>query len=320
MQRTKIGVIGLGNMGRHHVRHFSNIESARLEWVCDANSERAQHYATAHDCKAYTSLDEALAHPVDAVTIAAPTSLHFTLGTKVLSRGIHLLLEKPLCETLEEGHALLALAAQKNLVLSVGHIERFNPVIVALKALIDEGKLGRIVSLSSQRMSTFPPQIKDANVVLDLAVHDLDIFSYLTGQRPIRITGKSCKSLIQDRADSSDIFVEYPDAAGHVQVNWICPIKVRTLRVLGTLGLAQVDYMTSTLHFTPSVYTHQKDHAGCETAIFSPTDTQVISTATHDALHLELREFIAAVQGRPSSIVSGKAGLEALEDALCALA
>ena len=194
-------------MGKHHVRNFHNIDVADLVAVCDVQSNIASEFADKYKCNAYTSISEMLEkESLDAVSITAPTAYHFKIAHEVLSAGVSTLVEKPICDNVEDARILIDLAKSKNLTLMVGHIERFNPAVQKLKDIIHSGELGKVTSLISKRVGAFPAQIKDANVIIDLAVHDIDIFSYLLDSQPTNIYGNAGRALIDGREDYAEIF------------------------------------------------------------------------------------------------------------------
>ena len=210
LKPLKVGVIGLGNMGKHHVRNYQEIDTCVLTAVCDLQQSIVDHFSTKYNCQGYTCVEDMLKHAdLEAVSITAPTRFHFDLAKQVIHAGVHVLVEKPICDNIEHADELVALAKEKKITLMVGHIERFNPAVLKLKSLIDEGALGKVTSLISKRVGAFPAQIKDANVIIDLAVHDIDIFSYLLNKQPNRIEGNAGRALIDGREDYAEIFLTF---------------------------------------------------------------------------------------------------------------
>lgn len=316
----QVAVIGLGNMGRHHVRHYAANAHAQLTAVFDVNKERAEQFATEYHCNAYTDLDTLLSsETLDAVTIAAPTSLHFEIAKKVLNKGIHVLIEKPIADTVEKAQALIDLAKQKGVCLMVGHIERLNPAVQKLKTMISAGQLGEIVSLISRRVGTFPPQIQDANVVIDLAVHDIDIFAFLLDKQPDHVYGHRVRALIKSREDHANLFLTYPKTSGLIQVNWVSPVRIRSLSVNGTKGYADLNFLTGSLDFYPSRYTYESDSTGKEAVKFENTEKESMAVEKYDQLAKEIDLFLTAVRTKTPPPVTGEMGRDALAVALKAL-
>lgn len=312
----RIAVVGLGNMGKHHVRHWAEIPDAHLVAVCDVSLDRANAFASQYSCTAYTDLEILLdSEELDGVSLTVPTFLHHEYGKRLLARGISVLIEKPIAQTLDEADDLIRLASLHNCTLMVGHIERFNPAVSALKAYVDEENLGAIVSLISRRANMFPSQMKDANVAIDLAVHDLDIVTYFLNQAPIQIQSHFGKALITSRPDHLDIFLTYPTASAFVQVNWITPNPIRQLCVTGTKGYAQLDYSAKTVSICTSIL----ERLDADTVKFLPSTPFELPVPKTDALREELLHFLSCLTKKTYPITSGETGRLALELALKAL-
>jgi UDP-N-acetylglucosamine 3-dehydrogenase len=317
MEKCNVAVIGLGNMGKHHVRNYSVIPTANLVAVCDVQQTVVDEFKEKYKCNGYTSLDEMLdKESIDAISITAPTKLHYELGKKVLSRGIHLLLEKPICDNESDADELIALAEKNNVVLTVGHIERFNPAVLKLKELIDDGALGKVTSIIAKRVGVFPAQIKDANVIIDLAVHDIDIMSYLLDKDPDQIYGNAGRALIDGREDYAEIFLTYGDQNGFIQVNWITPIRIRNLAVTGTKGYAELNYMTQELTLYESNYEKDFDSFGDYIIKFGTPVKKDISLTKGEPLNLELTHFLECVIKKKPPLITGTRGKKALSIAL----
>ena len=316
----RIGVIGLGNMGRHHVRHWSTIPTAQLVAVCDSQDSRAKDFADEYGCKSYSSLEAMLKNEtLDAVSLTVPTFLHFDYALTCLERGLSVLIEKPIAETVEQAQILIDKAKEKGVCLMIGHIERFNPAVMALKNFIDEGKLGRIVSLISRRENTFPSQMKDANVAVDLAVHDIDIVNYLMDDYPVDLCSFSGHALIDSRKDHLELYLRYRQASAFSQVNWITPVPIRKLTVTGTKGYVELDYSEKTVLFYPCEHERFTDANGVDSIRILKTEPYFLSVQPHDALNAELTHFSDCVLNGYPPKVSGEAGLNALSLALNAL-
>jgi UDP-N-acetylglucosamine 3-dehydrogenase len=297
----KTVVIGLGNMGRHHVKHLSTMKDASLVAVCDVNQERVNQFANEYNCQGFTSVDIMLAEAKpQAVCIIAPTSLHFEIAKKVLEANAHVFIEKPISSTLAEADALIALAASRNKILTVGHIERFNPTVMALNTLLESGAIGKPVAITAHRASPMPTQIQDANVMLDLAVHDIDLVNWLMKSTPVKGSAQLEKAQLTDREDSASLFLNYPSGSAVVQVNWITPFKIRHVQVTATQGYAMAD----TLNHTLTVW-----KAGGSTH-------QNILIQQHDALKAELNEFLASILENRQPLVTGSDAKNALAIAL----
>ena len=315
MERVAVAVIGGGNMGRHHVRNYAKLEGARLVAVVDADRARAAGLAADHGATAYASIDQLLAQApeVEAVSVATPTASHRTLAGQLLEAGKHVLVEKPIASTAAEGDELTELAAQRGLVLAIGHVERYNPAVRELKRRIDAGDMGTVLSLVARRVGVMPPQVKDADVIVDLAVHDIDIFRYLLGaDRPAEVYANAGRAIATDRFDFADIFLRFDGVACLLQVNWVTPVKIRSLAVTGTQAYAEIEYITQELAFHPArPLTGVQDFAELEA--YSERQPERPQLERREPLAAELHEFLQAVRGQPADIVTGHEGTRSIE-------
>jgi UDP-N-acetylglucosamine 3-dehydrogenase len=182
----RAAVIGVGSMGRNHARVYASIEGIDLVAVSDENQESAEQTGYMYRCNAYTDYREMLAREdLDLVSVAVPTRHHYTVAAEVIDHGVALLIEKPIAATVAEGRELIDRAHRGGVLLTVGHIERFNPAIIALKDCLDSCEIGRVFQVAVRRVGPYPARIIDVGVVVDLATHDMDILNYLIGE-PIR--------------------------------------------------------------------------------------------------------------------------------------
>jgi UDP-N-acetylglucosamine 3-dehydrogenase len=310
-----VAVVGVGNMGRHHARIYHGMAETKLKAVVDMDERKAAEAAYRYECAAYTSVEQMLAEDpeIDAVSVAVSTSRHYAVASRLLEAGKHVLVEKPVAATIPQAKRLVALAERSRCTLAVGHVERFNPVVRELKARIAKGDVGQLVSLTARRLGLAPPQVKDANVVLDIAVHDIDVFRYLLGaNRPQQVFCSAGRALADDRYDFADIFIQFGDVACLLQVNWITPVKIRSLTASGTQGYVELDYVTQRMDF----YHAQPPR---EPASFQELETynrvlpERIEFERAEPLALEIREFIRHATGTPSEIVSGEDAIVSLE-------
>ncbi len=299
--KLSIAVVGLGVMGTYHVQHLSEMEEVTLTAVCDVDAEKVKEYAEKFNCKGFTSVDTLLAEcKLDAVCIIAPTSLHFQLAKKVLEHNCNVFIEKPISNTIEEAKELIALANAKKLVLTVGHIERFNPTFIALKQELNSGRIGTPVAVTAHRASPMPVRIQDANVMLDLAVHDIDLVNDVMQDVPIKGLAHRGKAQLEDREDFANMFLDYEAGNAIVQVNWVTPFKIRTLHVTCTAGFILADL----LHHTLTVWTHDTQKA------------EKVPVQLHDALRKELEDFAFSITSKTPPTVTGDHALAALKIAL----
>ena len=183
MEYLKTGVIGLGRMGRHHCRVYAGLRESRLIGVCDINPKTASDLSAMYDVPMFGDVDNLL-EQVDAVSIATPTPTHYDLVRRCVEHNVHVLVEKPVTETLENAEELACIAANTNLIVQVGHIERFNPTYLELKKVLENLQ---VLAINFRRLSPYRGSNKDVDVVLDLMVHDLDLSIDLAGKEPASI-------------------------------------------------------------------------------------------------------------------------------------
>ncbi len=316
--KTRIAVIGLGNMGKHHARNYALLDNVELVAVCDLNRELADATAKKFNCKAYYDYKEMLQHEqLQAVSIAVPTSFHKEVALVCITQNLDVLIEKPIASTIKDAEEIIAKAKGKNVLLQIGHIERFNPAVKKLKEVIQDGKLGEVTSIIARRVGAVPVQVRDANVIIDLAVHDIDIINYLYESLPETVLGNIGKAMIEKREDYAEIFLKYGKRSGFIQVNWITPIKIRNLSVTGSKGYAELNYITQELVVYESNYTKEMvDEYGDYVIKFGiPNKTQV-GVESIEPLFLELEDFVRCVRTRQTPLVTGEIGLQALQISL----
>ena len=307
----RTAVIGTGNMGRNHARVYSKLAGSELVAIADV-SDDSKSLAARFGCSYYSDYIEMLdSEKIDALSISVPTSLHRNVAIECLKRGVHVLIEKPIASTVEEAEEIIAAAVERGAILMVGHIERFNPAVQRLKEIIDE-KIGTPTSIIARRVGIFPPQIKDANVIIDLAVHDIDIFNYLLGERPIEVFAKSGDALKSGREDHAIITLSYDETDCVVQVNWITPVKVREIAVTGTKGYAELNYITQELRVFESSVEKSYDSFGDFVLSFGTPRETVLNVDRVEPLRSEIAHFIDCVENKTAPLVTGEDGLYAL--------
>ncbi len=316
--KTRIAVIGLGNMGKHHARNYALLEDVQLVAVCDLNHELADATAKKFDCKAYYDYKEMLQkESLQAVSIAVPTSFHKEVALVCIDQHLDVLIEKPIASTIKDAEEIIAKAKEKNVLLQIGHIERFNPAVQKLKEVIRDGKLGEVTSIIARRVGAVPVQVRDANVIIDLAVHDIDIINYIYESQPETVLGNIGKAMIEKREDYAEIFLKYGKRSGYIQVNWITPIKIRNLSVTGSKGYAELNYITQELVVYESNYTKEMiDEYGDYVIKFGIPNKTQIGVEAVEPLYLELQDFVKCVKTRKTPLVTGEIGLQALQISL----
>ncbi len=313
-------VIGVGRMGSQHARCLAEMDEGRLLAVADPDAPRAQTVAERSGCRSYADYREMLAtERPDAVIAAVPTLLHAPVARDVIRQGCHLLIEKPLADSPAVGRDIVRWARDRGVRLAVGHIERFNPAVRRLREVLQAGLLGDILSISAKRVGLPSPHLNDTNVVVDLAVHDLDVISFLLGGRPRVVSAVTGRLIGGPHEDYADILLVTENVPCVIQVNWVTPVKIRTLAVVGTLGYAELNYITQTV----DLYCRQPVEPPASyqdlVARYGEAGKETIHSGGEEPLKAELRSFIAAIDSGREPEVTGEDGLVAVELAFEAL-
>jgi len=308
-----VAVIGVGNMGKHHARVYSEI--ANLVAVCDLDERLGKEIARRFKCKFYPTYKEMFAkEKIDAVSIVVPTIYHKKVALDCIEQGKHVLVEKPISNNLEDARQMVEAARKKNVRIAVGHVERFNPAVQKLREMIKNKDLGKITTIVARRVGVCPPQIKDANVIIDTAVHDIDVLRFLLEEDPTKIHALSGKAILRQRDDYADILLKFDGTDAFIQVNWITPVKIRSLAVTGTEGYAELNYITQELTLHKSNYRRIDDFS--DVVKFGTPKEVKVSIKNGEPLKNELMNFLDAVENNREPLVSGKEGLKTLEVAL----
>ena len=316
---VKVAVIGVGSMGKNHARVYSELPEAELVAVADSNDAIAQLVGASYGVRAYTDYRNMLEkEKPEAVTIAVPTALHLDVALDALRAGTHILIEKPIAATLEQGEEIIEASRMYDRCLMVGHIVRFNPAMQALKQRLDAGELGHVFQIFCRRAGPFPARIRDVGVVVDLAPHDIDIMRFLIGMDPIRIYAEIEQLIHTNHEDMIFALLRFPEhITAALEINWLTPTKIREISVLGERGMFRVDDLMQDLYFYENAQvTNDLWHGlkvikgvseGCMTRF---------ALQRYEPLKAELQAFLNAVEGKVEVPVSGKDGLMALELAL----
>lgn len=312
----RAAVIGAGSMGRNHARVYAEMDDVELVAIADPDQVALNHLSNRHHVRTYTDYHAMLdREQVDLVSIVVPTELHFAVARDVLLAGVAALVEKPIAASVKEGAALVSLAQERNVMLTVGHIERFNPAIIALKEQLTLGVLGKVYQIYARRIGPFPARIKDVGVVIDLATHDLDIMHYLTDSRANRMHAELGQRLHTAHEDLLSAVLRFEnDIIGVLDINWLTPTKVRELSVVGERGMFVANYLTQDLVF----YENDSAPQGSDwpqLAVMGVSEGRMIryKVSKKEPLREELEAFARAVRADGEPPVKG-------EDALLALA
>ncbi len=303
MKTVRTAVIGVGSMGRWHAQKFAALPESQLIAVVDAGLHRAQ--AVADECGAPSALQDygELIGNVDAVALATPTSTHFDIARTLLENDIHVLMEKPIAASMDEARVLVELAESKGLVLQVGHLERFNPAIVAITDRVNDP-----LFVESTRIAPYKPRSLDVSVVLDLMIHDIDLVHSLTGAAITEIDAVG-RQIFSDSIDIANARIRFENGCvANITSSRISMKTERALRIFQSDSYLSID-----LH-NKAVSSYSKKGDG---PVTGPEGVAMESQAfgESDALLEQARAFLASVAGGPPPLVSGRTGMAALETA-----
>ncbi len=301
----KVGVVGVGMMGQHHARVYSELaEEFDLELVgiADKDVERAHEIGDQYGYEIYEDHEELVEEGLDAVTIAVPTTLHKKVALDFMKNGTNVLIEKPIADTVENARDILQAAEENDVTVAIGHIERYNPSVQKLKEIIDDGVLGELMSISGKRVGPLAIRVRDVGIITDLAVHELDVISYLFDERIKEVTAKAGNAKHPaDVEDYAQIMVDFAGGkTGMVETNWLTPHKTRKLTVVGTKGIAYLDYIDQSL------------------VVHNSEWKQEYKIQEREPLKNELEDFLDASINGGKPCVTGRDGLHVLRAARCA--
>ncbi|HEX7225332.1 MAG TPA: Gfo/Idh/MocA family oxidoreductase [Candidatus Limnocylindria bacterium] len=298
----RAGVVGLGMMGRNHVRVWDEaVPGVELAAVADPDAGAVERATAGRRARGYATVERMLAEEsLDLVSIVAPTSLHLPVTLAALAAGANVLVEKPIAATREEAVAMMDAATAAGKMLTVGHIERFNPAIRELRRRLEANELGRIFQIKATRLGPFPARIRDVGVVVDLGPHDLDVMRYLVGSEPIRLYAETERRIHTDHEDLFTGLVKFANGVvGVLDINWLTPTKQRTLSVTGERGMFVADYLTQDLvrYENPDAgATWVRPSGAAPITSVSEGEMTRYSIRREEPLVVELTEFAAAVR------------------------
>ncbi len=299
-RRIKVGVIGVGSLGQHHARIYSQMKDVELVGVFDTDRSRCEKVAGEHRTKAFSAMSE-LASKIEAASIVVPTDLHRQVAGELIEQGIHLLVEKPISATTAEAEEMVSLAQEKKVILQVGHVERFNPVL----GFLDKWKT-RPRFIEAHRLAPYPPPREgllprgtEVSVVLDLMIHDLEVILHLVGKpvKDIRAVGVPVLSKSEDIANVRLLFEG--DCVANVTASRISKDRMRKIRCFFEDAYISLDYQNQ----TGEIY--RKGLVGIK--------REEVAIEKGEPLANELKSFVRCVAGRDKPVVSGEHAAEALK-------
>ncbi len=294
----RVGVIGVGVMGSNHARVFAGLPGAQLVGVADPDRNQAEFVARTLGCAEVAEVNQLLDLKIDAVTIAAPTHLHHDISLACIARGVHVMVEKPIASTVEEGRAIIAAARRAGVTLMVGHVERFNPAVEAIKEAIRNED---ILSIAITRVGPFPPRMSNVGVVIDLAVHDIDLIRWFTDSDIVEVQPQ-LSSAVAEREDIA--LLQFRTASGvlaHINTNWLTPFKARNVTVATRGKYVMGDLLTRQV---TECFGFQPDGS---------YSMRHLSVGHAEPLRSELLAFLHAVRTGGAPAVTGEEGVASLE-------
>jgi predicted dehydrogenase len=293
MERLRAAVIGVGYLGRYHAEKYAACEGVELVGVADTNEARAGEIAARHGCRAVTDFRELLPE-ADLVSVVVPTDAHYSVASACLAAGLHVLVEKPITRTVEEADALVALAAARGLRLAVGHLERFNPAFVELRAMLPQP-----LYIETERLSAFKERGTEVDVVADLMIHDLDLVLSMARAEISWVSACGYRALT-DSVDIASVRIEFADGSvANLSASRVSQTPVRKLRAFGPDRYVSADLQNARVRVV------RRADGGRIVQ-----DERAFPGA--DALRDAVASFVAAARENRDPAVSGKDGRRAL--------
>ncbi len=306
----KMGIIGLGMMGRHHARVAHEVEGVELVAVADAMGDP---HGVAGSLPLYSSVEQLIDHGVDAAVVVVPTQFHEEVGVALAEAGVHALIEKPIAHSIEAGQRLADAFEQQNLVGAVGHVERFNPALIELRKRLEQGELGQIYQIHTRRQGPYPARIADVGVVKDLGSHDIDLTAWLAGSGYAEVAAHTAFQSGRQHEDMVTISAKLADGTitNHL-VNWLTPFKERLTLVTGERGAFIADTLTADLsYYENGTVSSSWDAVTAFRGVSEGTITRY-ALDKREPLKSEHEAFRDRILGKPSEAVSLAEGLDVL--------
>jgi UDP-N-acetylglucosamine 3-dehydrogenase len=290
----RVGVAGVGVMGSNHARVLADLAGVKLAGIVDPDRKQRDFVSNALSCPGYGDIEGLLSAGIDALTIAAPTHLHIDLAMAAIERGVHVMVEKPIASSVEEGNAIIAAARRADITLMVGHVERFNPAVAAIKDAIREED---ILSIAITRVGPFPPRMSNVGV-------DIDLIRWFTDSEIVEVQPQLASAM----AEREDIaLLQFRTASGvlaHINTNWITPFKARNVTVATRNKYVMGDLLTRQV---TECFGFQPDGS---------YSMRHLSVGHSEPLRSELQAFVSAVVSGKRPAVSGEEGVAGLEIAI----
>jgi len=314
MSKLKVGVIGTGHLGKLHTKMFKSIENCELIGIYDSNLDQAKAVSEEFGVPSVTSLEDLLSK-VDAASIAATTTAHYELAKKCFEKGVHVFIEKPITATIKEAEELVEISEKKKLNLQVGHIERFNPALIAMEKYINDPKF-----IQTDRLAQFNPRGTDVAVVLDLMIHDIDIILSLVKSDVVEVQANGV-AVVSDHLDIANARLQFENGAvANVTASRISQKKMRKMRIFQKDTYVALDFVTGVSEayrlLTPDAEVVPTQISFGEIGVGEKRKKLVYEQPEQkeiNALQYELQLFINSVINKTKPLVSGVDGLRALK-------
>lgn len=309
MDPVNVGVIGVGRMGQRHCRVYSNMRKVQLVGVSDQNVEIGRKVADQFEVPFYPTIQELLDH-VDAVSLATPTPLHFEHALQCIRGGVHLLIEKPIAETLDQAEELVIQAEASGLIVQIGHIERFNPAYIELKNVAESMD---VLAVNLNRLSAFEGSNKDVDVVLDLMIHDTNLILDFMKEEPVTVSAFG-KKVYSDNIDHATAFLEFSNGSFVTMTSSrVTEQKVRSMDVTCKQAYLGCDLLNKSISVSRSTIGEYLNHNSRGVKYRQESIVERIFIPTYEPLLLQLQHFTDCVHSGRTPDVSARDGLNAMK-------
>jgi UDP-N-acetylglucosamine 3-dehydrogenase len=316
-----VGVIGVRSMGQNHARVYSGI--GNLLGIADPDNSIGEGVASRFNTKYYSDYNDLLKLPeLDAVSIANDPSYHLKTSLAAINAGKHILVEKPLALNETDAQKIVDAAKEQHVTLAVGHIERYNPIIEVTKKILESKQFGDLISIASRRVSSYPPRVENIGVIMDLGIHDIDILRYLVDDKVTSVytLASTAGNNFGGRKfeNHANILIDFKsDVSGFIEVNWLTPMKVRTVSLTCSNNFAVMDYSDQSLEISSSSL--MEYDIGDLFQLPQKYDIRMIQVKREEPLKLELQDFINAVENKTNTKITGEDAIETIKIARAAV-
>ncbi|MFC9983447.1 Gfo/Idh/MocA family oxidoreductase [Microbacterium keratanolyticum] len=310
MSKLRVGLLGVGMMGRHHARVIREVEGVELVAIADPGGDP---HGVGGDLGVLPDIESLIGAGVDMAVVAVPTRFHEDAALKLAAAGVHTLVEKPIAHTLEAGQRMVDAFASAGLVGAVGHVERFNPALQEMRRRLEAGELGEVYQIATRRQGPFPARIADVGVAKDLASHDIDLTSWVAQSEYTTVFAQTAYKSGREYEDMITVTGRLANGVivNHL-VNWLSPMKERLTVVTGDRGTFIADTSTGDLTFYANGTIPLEWESISTFRGVSEGDITRYSFAKREPLRVEHEAFRDAVLGKPSDVVTMEQGLRTL--------